>query len=105
VGRLLRLGAEPAAGWATLTEVGCYRSVAVAGQRCADSGARLAGALRAGAAELRAQRRDAAVAKAERVGIWSLLPLGLCFLPAFVCIGVVPVVIGVASPILSRAGP
>jgi hypothetical protein len=41
------------------------------------------------------------LARAERVGVWTLLPLGLCFLPAFACIGVVPVVAGVAGQVLS----
>jgi hypothetical protein len=29
-----------------------------------------------------------------------LAPLGLCFLPAFVCLGVVPLVIGIAGDVL-----
>ena len=28
----------------------------------------------------------------------TLLPLGLCFLPAFVCLGIVPTVVGIAGP-------
>ena len=31
--------------------------------------------------------------------VWSLLPLGCCFLPAFVCLGVIPVIIGVAGQV------
>ncbi|MGZ4553670.1 MAG: type II secretion system F family protein, partial [Mycobacteriaceae bacterium] len=27
-------------------------------------------------------------------------PLGLCFLPAFMCLGVAPVVLGLAGPLL-----
>jgi pilus assembly protein TadC len=42
------------------------------------------------------------VARAERVGVWTLLPLGCCFLPAFVCLGVLPVVLGVAGQVLGR---
>jgi hypothetical protein len=40
------------------------------------------------------------LARAERVGVWSLLPLGCCFLPAFVCLGVVPMILGVAGKVL-----
>jgi hypothetical protein len=29
-----------------------------------------------------------------------MAPLGLCFLPAFVCIGIVPTVVGIASGVL-----
>lgn len=97
VGRLLQLGSEPATAWAVLQPVPGYGSVADSGRRCATSGARLAQALAAAATELRAAHQAEALARAERVGVWSLLPLGLCFLPAFVCLGVLPVIIGVAG--------
>jgi pilus assembly protein TadC len=101
VGRLLELGAEPSFAWADLQSVPEFRPVAIAARRCASSGARLAGALHGVASELRALSGAAALARAERLGVWSLLPLGLCFLPAFVCIGIVPVISGVASQVLS----
>jgi len=99
VGRLLRLGSEPGAAWAELRAVPGYRTVAESGRRCADSGARLAQALATVAVELRAAHHAEALSKAERVGVWSLLPLGLCFLPAFVCLGVLPVILGVAGEV------
>jgi len=101
VGRLLQLGTDPGAAWSGLEATSEYRGAAMAARRCANSGARLAGALTSAAAELRAQRHSNALARAERVGVWVLLPLGLCFLPAFVCVGVVPVIIGVAGQALS----
>jgi len=97
VGRLLDLGSTPKSAWAACDGAPAMRTVAVAGVRCADSGARLAGAVRAAAADLRQTRRVDALRRAERLGVWALLPLGLCFLPAFVCLGVVPVIIGVAQ--------
>jgi pilus assembly protein TadC len=100
VGRLLQLGADPYPTWTELAEVTGYRGVAVAARRCADSGARLAQALTTSAQDLRSEHRVAAIARAERTGVWVLLPLGVCFLPAFVCIGVVPIVIGVAGQVL-----
>ncbi|MGX7681421.1 type II secretion system F family protein [Jatrophihabitans sp. DSM 45814] len=105
VGRLLELGAEPSAAWATLERVPGYEQIGVAGRRCANTGARLAAALGDIAHELRASWRADALVRAERVGIWSLLPLGLCFLPAFVCLGVIPVVIGIAGEVLTSAAP
>jgi len=99
VGRLLQLGSEPAAAWATLYPVPGYAPVADSGRRCATSGARLASALAGVADDLRARRQTEALARAERVGVWSLLPLGLCFLPAFVCLGVIPVILGVAGEV------
>ncbi|HEX8093160.1 type II secretion system F family protein [Jatrophihabitans sp.] len=101
VGRLLQLGSEPAAAWGSLHPVPGYGPVADSGRRCAASGARLAGALAAVAADLRARHQAEALARAERVGVWSLLPLGLCFLPAFVCLGVLPVILGVADEVFS----
>lgn len=100
VGRLLALGSEPVQAWQLLDSVDGLGPVAAAGRRCADSGARLAGALTAAAIELRVRERAAAVARAERIGVWALLPLGCCFLPAFVCLGVVPVIAGVAGQVL-----
>ncbi|MEO6503416.1 MAG: type II secretion system F family protein [Jatrophihabitantaceae bacterium] len=101
VGRLLQLGSEPATAWAVLRQVPGYGPVADSGRRCATSGARLAQALAAAATELRAEHQAQALTRAERVGVWSLLPLGLCFLPAFVCLGVLPVVLGVAGEVFS----
>ncbi|HJQ03734.1 MAG TPA: type II secretion system F family protein [Jatrophihabitans sp.] len=101
VGRLLRLGSDPVTAWARLDAVPGMQQVSAAGRRCAHSGARLAWALADAAAEIRMQHRARAVARAERTGVWALLPLGCCFLPAFVCLGVLPVVLGVAGPVIS----
>lgn len=102
VGRLLRLGTEPEQAWTVLDQRPELAPVAAAGRRCAGSGARLAGALADTAEQLRAQQVQQAMARAQRAGVWALLPLGCCFLPAFVCIGVVPVVIGIAGQVLLR---
>jgi hypothetical protein len=75
------------------------RRIAAAGSRCAGSGAEFAHELRRIAAELRQEHRASALAKVHRSGTWSLLPLGLCFLPAFICLGVVPVIAGIAGQI------
>jgi hypothetical protein len=50
--------------------------------------------LRLAAARLRAERADRARQDAARLGVRLVLPLGLCFLPAFVLLGLVPVVLG-----------
>jgi hypothetical protein len=41
-----------------------------------------------------------AAATAERAAVLIAGPLGLCFLPAFVCLGIVPVVAGLAGDLL-----
>ena len=38
-----------------------------------------------------------AEATAQRAGVLITVPLGLCFLPAFFCLGIAPVVAGLAS--------
>lgn len=60
-------------------------------------GTPLAGAVRRLADDRRARAAAAGLAAARRVGVQVVLPLGACFLPAFVLVGVVPVVAGVAS--------
>ena len=41
--------------------------------------------------------------KAERASVLIAGPLGLCYLPAFVCLGIVPVIAGLAGDVL-RSG-
>jgi pilus assembly protein TadC len=54
-------------------------------------------ALRAGAAQVRRDRRTAAREAAGRLGVRLVVPLGLCFLPAFILIGLVPVMVSLGS--------
>ncbi|MCU1692975.1 MAG: hypothetical protein JWM64_2066, partial [Frankiales bacterium] len=53
------------------------------------------------AAEARASATARAEQRARRAGVLAVAPLGLCFLPAFVLLGVVPVVVGLAGPLLA----
>ena len=52
------------------------------------------------AADGRIQVEHLAAASAERAGVLISGPLGLCFLPAFICLGIIPVVVGLASRVL-----
>jgi pilus assembly protein TadC len=56
------------------------------------------------AADARAERGRAATARARRAGVLITLPLGLCFLPAFLVVGVLPVVIGLAGGMVNGGG-
>lgn len=69
--------------------------------RAADGGAPIAAAVSRLAAEARAEARSRGEQAARRVGVLAVAPLGLCFLPAFVLLGVVPVVAGLAGPLLA----
>ena len=68
--------------------------------RAGESGSSVVPALRALAADSRAAARAATAAAVQRAGVWVLAPLGLCFLPAFLCLGVVPLVLGIAADVL-----
>ncbi|NUO57395.1 MAG: secretion system protein, partial [Hamadaea sp.] len=57
----------------------------------------LAATLRRVAGDLRAAEADRAEARARRAAVLLVLPLGLCFLPAFVLAGLAPVVIAVVG--------
>jgi pilus assembly protein TadC len=97
VAALSRLGADPRRAWADVPpELAALGRVLV---RAGESGATAAPALRALAADGRASARAATEAAVQRAGVWVLAPLGACFLPAFVCLGVVPMVLGIASDV------
>lgn len=100
VGRLLHLGAEPVEAWSTFAAVPAAERLVGAALRSATSGASLAGALTRLADDLRADRTTAAEATARRSGVLIVLPLGLCFLPAFILAGLVPVIVAVLGDVL-----
>lgn len=66
-----------------------------------DHGIAPEGMLHAAAADVRAQRSAAAREAAERLAISLVLPLGLCLLPAFVLLGIVPAVLATGGSLLS----
>jgi Flp pilus assembly protein TadB len=102
VAELLVLGADPRAAWRPALALPSVAGLATAAIRTARSGAAMADAVDELAASLRASAVDRAEARAQRAGVLITGPLGLCFLPAFFCLGVVPVVIGLADQLLNR---
>ena len=68
--------------------------------RAAERGAPLADVLTELAADERDRARWAAEEAARRAGVRAVGPLAACFLPAFVLVGVLPVVAGVAGTVL-----
>jgi pilus assembly protein TadC len=93
--RSLRLGAEPAEAWAHLAGIDGADRLVAAAVRSSASGGALARALGRIAGDLRADRVVAAEAAAQRAGVLIVLPLGVCFLPAFVAVGLVPVIVAI----------
>jgi Flp pilus assembly protein TadB len=90
----LRLGADPAEVWRTVGELPELAGLARAAARSAGTGAPLAALLPRVDDDLRAVRRTAAEGRVRTAAVRLTAPLGLAFLPAFVALGVVPVVAG-----------
>lgn len=97
----LEMGADPASAWLPLTR---HRATARAGRtlvRALESGAPAAEAMEALADNARAAARAHALQRARAVGVQATLPLGLCFLPAFVVVGLVPVIASVITSMVA----
>ncbi len=98
-GELITLGAATEEAWRPALDCAATAPLARAARRTARSGSALAGAAADLAARARAEVAESAQERAQRAGVLITLPLGLCFLPAFLLLGVVPVVIGLANTV------
>lgn len=93
----LRLGVDPVTVWRGLArhpELGVWGRCLL---RATESGASVADAMARLADDLRASTRAGLEARARAVGVRAAVPLGACLLPAFVLLGVVPLVAGSLS--------
>jgi len=98
---LQRLGATPAMAWADFRDDPALAPVADAVARSADSGSRLAESFERLAADRRSELALDGESRARRAGVLAIAPLGLCFLPAFVCLGVIPLVLSIATSVVT----
>ncbi|UTT49013.1 type II secretion system F family protein [Rhodococcus gordoniae] len=96
----LALGADPAGAWEGSGTTDALDDFARAARRSAKSGAPLSDTVAELAVRHRAETEDRVAAEIDRAGVLVSGPLGLCFLPAFVCLGIVPVVVGLARDVL-----
>ncbi|RHA37991.1 type II secretion system F family protein [Cellulomonas rhizosphaerae] len=97
-GGALVLGASWSAAWSG--SPAAVRDLADGLEPAWTSGVAPGPALRARAARIRAERRSRTRAAAATLGVHLVLPLGLCFLPAFVLLGLVPLVFSLAAGLL-----
>jgi Flp pilus assembly protein TadB len=102
VSGLLELGADAAGAWRSAEDLPAVAAFARAAGRSAATGAALATAARAECSRIRAELADAAQAGAQRAAVLITGPLGLCFLPAFLVLGIAPVVVGLAGEALAQ---
>ncbi len=95
LGRVLTaatLGMFEAQAWRELATDPVWRRTAVDVARSVESGTMMVETLRQHAREARAARRAQIEVAAKAVGVRTVLPLMLCFMPAFMLIGIVPTV-------------
>lgn len=97
----LRLGADPGEVWADLARDPGLERLGTALRRASDSGAPVVDALRRLAEDLRAAQRAEVAARVRQVEVKAAAPLAACLLPAFVLVGVVPLVAGAAAGLLA----
>ncbi|WP_188685942.1 type II secretion system F family protein [Nesterenkonia cremea] len=102
VHRSLTAGAPWETAWAG---VGDHPELRLFGRQLAfahATGAPTAELLQTGARQARAEHRQQAEQRAARLGVQMVIPLGICFLPAFVLLGVVPVVLALVPEALGQ---
>ncbi|MET8765817.1 type II secretion system F family protein [Streptomyces sp. NPDC004658] len=96
----VRLGGEPAEAWRSLAELPGAGALARLLERADESGLPAAGPVARLASDARADWARTATVRARRAGVLISAPVGLCFLPAFIAVGVLPVVIGLAGGVM-----
>lgn len=93
----LALGSDAAAGWEPALRDPDTAELARAARRTARTGSALAEVAAELADRARSRSSELAEARAQRGAVWISAPLGMCFLPAFLCLGVLPVVLGMVD--------
>ena len=100
----VRLGSEPGEAWRRLATTPGAEPLARLLTRADVTGVPAAGPVAGLAADARADWGRAATARARRAAVLVTAPVGLCFLPAFIAVGVLPIVIGLAGGVLGGGG-
>ncbi|MBU6245541.1 MAG: type II secretion system F family protein [Actinomycetales bacterium] len=101
VAAMLALGATADQAWGVLPASHPLQAVSGAMRRSAHSGASLQAVLTGLADDLRRRHRLEVEVAARSAGVRAVGPLAACFLPAFVLLGVVPVVASFALALFS----
>lgn len=102
VAALLAIGVPAERAWSGVAGIPGLADVAGLAGLSGRSGAAVSEACGRIAATLRDEAAAQATARAERAGVLIALPLTLCFLPAFLVLGLAPVVIGLGTELLAH---
>ncbi|TQK52795.1 type II secretion system (T2SS) protein F [Streptomyces sp. SLBN-118] len=97
----LRLGGEPARAWGWFGRIPGAEGLGRCLERADSTGAPAAESVSRLAERFRADRARAVAARGRKAQVLITAPVGLCFLPAFLAVGVAPVVIGLADGLLN----
>ncbi|WP_307795275.1 type II secretion system F family protein [Actinacidiphila acididurans] len=101
----LRLGADPGECWERLGRVPGAHEMGRCLARASTTGTAPVAEMARLAADYRAAQARSALGRARKAAVLATAPLGVCFLPAFLLVGVAPVVMGLAGTVLGgRAG-
>jgi Flp pilus assembly protein TadB len=95
----LRLGADPLTVWADLADHPRLGRLGACLRRATASGAPVAEALARLGADLRSSTCSTTLERVRQVEVRATAPLAVCLLPAFVLLGVVPLVVGTVGRI------
>jgi Flp pilus assembly protein TadB len=98
----LRLGADPLVVWGELAAHPVLGRLGTTLGRATASGAPVAEALDRLGADLRSSARTATLERVRQVEVRATVPLAVCLLPAFVLLGVVPLVAGTVGQLALR---
>ncbi|RMB61206.1 type II secretion system F family protein [Tessaracoccus antarcticus] len=97
----LAIGVAEQQAWAELVDDDVWGPVARDVARSARSGTSLVEVLHVHAEEARLAVQEGALQRARTAGVRSVVPLMACFLPAFILVGVVPIIAGLLDGLLS----
>lgn len=97
VPRRLAVGVDPARVWSDLADDADLGALGRTLARAHETGAPVAASVERLAEDLGREVRARAEDRARSVGVKAAVPLGLCLLPSFLLLGIVPMVAGLAA--------
>ena len=101
VERAMQLGTPVSQAWRTANAEPAFDRIALAFRRSSESGAPIAELLAGVASDERREKRRVVEVAARGAGVRAVMPLAACYLPAFILLGVVPVVASMATSMFS----
>ncbi len=97
VERAIQLGTPASLAWSAAEAEPAFDRIALAFRRSHESGAPIAELLTGVASDERREKRRVIEVAARGAGVRAVMPLAACYLPAFILLGVVPVVASMAT--------